>query len=101
MVWASSMTVGLTKTAVIATNRRLDDAHAVTDVAARHDAQHHVARMPGRERRGAHNFTPGGPDAKMAFDGLTHERANVLFVHPRSTLSTIPTIAASTGAAFF
>src|SRR5947208_37600 len=96
---------------MITAYRRLDHAHALVNLAAGRDLQDDVAGV-GRKRGPGALFAiicrKGLPDpffrAQMPIDGLADERAEFLFVHlddsTTSTLSTIPTMAASTGAAF-
>src|ERR687897_3536179 len=104
------MTVRLAEPAVIAAHSRLDDAHAVIDLATREDLEDDVAGVMAGLKAGTTDdrrtvvvlgFSRALWPAQMPFYGFTNECTDVLFVHTgRSTVSTMPTIAASTGAAF-
>src|SRR5436190_23662959 len=100
------MPVQLTEPAVVAADRGLYDAHSVIDLAARHDLQQDMTRVARKgpvidDRRWTiddggwtmDHFRP----AQVPLDRFADEPADLLFVHGRSTVSTIPTMAASTG----
>ena len=95
---------------MIAAHRRFDDARAIVHFAAGKDCQHDVAGMEMARLKSSPTDIADlvwakavgcviGP-AQMAFDRFADESTNVLLVHPRSTLSTMPIMAASTGAIF-
>ncbi len=109
---------------MIAAHLRLDDAHAIIDVTACDNFKKNVAgvivarlkssptnvwrfvsvwsqRNSGWLNPVGRNFSCAIRSPEVSFYRLAHQRAHVLFVHPRSTVSTIPTIAASTGAPFW
>src|SRR5205809_697206 len=98
---------------MIAAHRRLNHAHALVDLAAGSNVEDDVAGLIRKKGPGSffaeiclkRSPAPFFVRAQMPFDCLADERAEFLFVHlddsTTSTLSTIPTMAASTGAAFF
>src|SRR5437762_5796853 len=110
---------------MITADRRLNHAHPLVDLAAGRDVEDDVAGVIGNARlksRPTHvrrlgrthvtrslfvgrHFSCAVWTVQMPIDGFADERAQFLFVHvddsTTSTLSTIPTMAASTGAAFF
>src|SRR5260221_2714608 len=86
---------------MIAPHGGLDHTRAVIDLAARDDLQDDVAGMRWEKRLPIpfRDSFCGPPE--MPLDRLTDEHADLVFIHDgRSTISTMPTMAASTGAAF-
>jgi hypothetical protein len=85
---------------VIAAYRRLDQTGAVAFAASR-DRQQRVAGVRVIERRRGVQRAGGGSVIDVPRDGLAYERSHLLLCHgARSTSSTMPMMAASTGAAF-
>ena len=102
-----SMSVRLAVAAVVAGHRRLDHARPVR-VHARRAAR--TVRGSGWARSRAHRTADARrrrrgsrrPHARVARDRVAHQRPQFLFGHScTSTLSTMPMMAASTGARFF
>src|SRR5688572_5170833 len=97
-VLTCSVAVRLAIAAVIAHHCGFDKAGSI-GVGARRHREHAVARMEVEERRSRPRGL--GHRSRMAGDCLTHEGSQLLFSHPTtSTVSMIPTTAASTGASF-
>ncbi len=95
------MAVGLTVTAVIAHDRRFDDARAFR--AGWHRELSEACGNPSALRLPAEAriASEGGSVPELPRDRLAHQRPHFLICHSvTSTLSMIPMIAASTGAAF-
>jgi hypothetical protein len=88
------VSVRLTESAVVASHRRLDDAHAIIDFASGEDVQNDVARVArlkssptgvlasgGFEVPVGRGFSSAARAPKVPLYGFTNERADFLFVH--------------------
>src|SRR5687767_13783935 len=87
-----------TETAVVAADGGLDQTGPIA-VAAASERQQKVARVAARQIQVG---IDSGPRTRPPGDDVTHDRSQLVVGHgSTSTISMIPTIAASTGAPFF